>query len=147
MEHNVIIIRRSNLYYRASDVIKIIGGRPVHTLRWDCARDGYLQVWCYLMLYNTILASLRRAHSARNICSSIVNILYNRFSALISLFANILLRRTVSNRSKFQKKSYIYSVNLYNFNSLIIVIIIIVVLLLFLLLSLSWFTTFTRQLG
>ena len=46
----MLITRRSNLYYTATGVIKIIGGRPVQTFRWDCARDGYLQVSCYQML-------------------------------------------------------------------------------------------------
>ena len=28
----VLVIRRSNLYYRASDIITPVGGRPVHNL-------------------------------------------------------------------------------------------------------------------
>jgi len=46
-----------------------------HTYRWPyraqierglCARNGHLQVWRYQMLYNTILTSWWRAHSAWN---------------------------------------------------------------------------------
>jgi len=38
-----------------------------HTCRWPSrAPDGHLQVWCYQMLYNTILTSWWWAHSARN---------------------------------------------------------------------------------
>ena len=124
---------RSSLYYTASGVIKDIGARPVQKLRWDCARDFYLEVWWYRMLYNKILTSRWWAHSARNIYSSIINILQNGFPALITLFANIILKRTVSNRSKFQKNSYIYSINLYNFHFLIIVIIIIVTIIIIIL--------------
>ena len=40
-EHHVLIIR-SKLYYTASGIITPIGGRPVHRLREDCARDGHL---------------------------------------------------------------------------------------------------------
>jgi len=32
-EHHLLIIRRSKLYYTASDIIKPVGGRPVHRLR------------------------------------------------------------------------------------------------------------------
>ena len=32
------------LYYTASGIITPVGGRPVHRLREDCARDGHLQV-------------------------------------------------------------------------------------------------------
>ena len=32
-EHYVLIIRRSKLYYTASDIITPVGGRPVHRLR------------------------------------------------------------------------------------------------------------------
>ena len=31
----VLIIRRSKLYYKASGIITLIGGRPVHRLRED----------------------------------------------------------------------------------------------------------------
>ena len=34
----------SKLYYTASVIITPVGGRPVHRLREDCARDGHLQV-------------------------------------------------------------------------------------------------------
>ena len=34
-EHNVLIVRRSKLYYTASGIITPIGGRPVHRLRED----------------------------------------------------------------------------------------------------------------
>ena len=40
----VLIIRRSKLYYTASGIITPVGGRPVHRLREDYARDGQLQV-------------------------------------------------------------------------------------------------------
>ena len=40
---HVLIIRRSKLYYTASGIITPIGGRPVHMLREDYARDGHLQ--------------------------------------------------------------------------------------------------------
>jgi len=43
-EHHVIIIMRSELYCTASGIITLIGGRPVHRLREDCAPDGHLQV-------------------------------------------------------------------------------------------------------
>ena len=39
----MLIIRRSKLYYTASGIITPVGGRPVHRLREDCARDGHLQ--------------------------------------------------------------------------------------------------------
>ena len=39
----VLIIRRSKLYYKASGIITLIGGCPVHRLREDCATDGHLQ--------------------------------------------------------------------------------------------------------
>jgi len=39
----VFIIRRSTFYYMASGIITPVGGRPVHRLREDCARDGHLQ--------------------------------------------------------------------------------------------------------
>ena len=39
----VLIIRRSKLYYTASGIITPVGGRPVHRLRADCARDDHLQ--------------------------------------------------------------------------------------------------------
>ena len=42
-EHNVLIIRRSKLYYTASGNITPIGGRPVHSPLSTCARDGHLQ--------------------------------------------------------------------------------------------------------
>ena len=44
---HVLIVRRSKFYYTASGIITPVGGRPVHKLREDCARDGHLQVWCY----------------------------------------------------------------------------------------------------
>jgi len=34
-EHYVLIIRRSKLYYTASDIITPVGDRPVHRLRED----------------------------------------------------------------------------------------------------------------
>ena len=37
----MLINRRSELYYTASGIITPIGGRPVHRLREDCARDGH----------------------------------------------------------------------------------------------------------
>ena len=40
----VLIIRRSKLYYTASGIITLVGGRPVHRFREDCAQDGHLQV-------------------------------------------------------------------------------------------------------
>jgi len=49
-EHYVLIIRRSKLYYTASGITPV-GGRPVHSLKEECATDGHLQVWWYLMLY------------------------------------------------------------------------------------------------
>ena len=33
LEHYVLIIRRSKLYYKASGIITTVGGRPVHRLR------------------------------------------------------------------------------------------------------------------
>jgi len=39
----VLIIRRSKLYYTATGIITPVGGRLVHGLREDCARDGHLQ--------------------------------------------------------------------------------------------------------
>jgi len=38
----VLIIRRSKLYYTAAGIITTVGGRLVHRLREDCARDGHL---------------------------------------------------------------------------------------------------------
>jgi len=35
-EDYVLIIRRSKLYYIASGIITLVGGRPVHRLRGDC---------------------------------------------------------------------------------------------------------------
>jgi len=46
----VLIIRRSKLYYTASDITSVCG-RTVHWLREDCAQYGHLQVWWYQMLY------------------------------------------------------------------------------------------------
>ena len=43
-EHYVLIARWSKLYYAAYGIITPVGGRPVHRLREDCARDGHLQV-------------------------------------------------------------------------------------------------------
>jgi len=40
----VLIIRRSKLYYTASGIVTPVGGRPVHKLRDDCARDDHPQV-------------------------------------------------------------------------------------------------------
>ena len=37
-QHYVLIVRRSKLYYTASGIITLIGGRPVHR----CAPDGHL---------------------------------------------------------------------------------------------------------
>jgi len=31
------------LYYTASGIFTLVGGRPVHRLRGDCARDSHLQ--------------------------------------------------------------------------------------------------------
>ena len=48
-EQHVLIVRRSKLYYTASDIITPIGGRPVHRLREDCSPlsactpDGHLR--------------------------------------------------------------------------------------------------------
>jgi len=42
-EHYMLIIKRSTLYYTASDIVTPVGGRPVHRLREDCARDDHLQ--------------------------------------------------------------------------------------------------------
>jgi len=39
----MLIIKRSKLYYTASDIITPVGGRPVHRLREDCAPDGHIQ--------------------------------------------------------------------------------------------------------
>ena len=39
LEHYVLIIRRSNLYYTASGIITPVGGRPVHRLREDRCDD------------------------------------------------------------------------------------------------------------
>ena len=39
----MLIIRGSNLYYTTSGIITPVGGRPVHRLREDCARDDHLQ--------------------------------------------------------------------------------------------------------
>ena len=39
----MLIIRRSKLYYTAFGIITLVGGRPVHRLREDRARDGHLQ--------------------------------------------------------------------------------------------------------
>ena len=33
VEHHVLIVRKSKLYYTASGIVKPIGGRPVHRLR------------------------------------------------------------------------------------------------------------------
>ena len=41
-EHYVLIVSRSKVYYTASGTITTIGGRPVHRLREDFARDGHL---------------------------------------------------------------------------------------------------------
>ena len=45
---DMLIIRRSNLYYTISGVIKPIGGHPVHrtaTYRCDDTRDCIIQIW------------------------------------------------------------------------------------------------------
>ena len=55
-----------NLYYAASGIITLVGGRPVHRLREDCARDGHLQVWWYQMLYSTNFDLLTMSTCARN---------------------------------------------------------------------------------
>jgi len=47
-EHHVLIVRRSELYYTASGIIKPIGGRPVHgtaTYRYDDTRGCIIQFW------------------------------------------------------------------------------------------------------
>ena len=36
--------QEAKLYYTASGIIKLVGDRPVHRLRADCARDGHLQI-------------------------------------------------------------------------------------------------------
>ena len=36
----VLIVRRPKLYYTVSGIITPIGGRPVHKLREDCAREA-----------------------------------------------------------------------------------------------------------
>jgi len=36
LEHYVLIIRRSKLYYTASGIITPVGGSPVHRLKEDC---------------------------------------------------------------------------------------------------------------
>ena len=43
-EHYLLIIRRSKLYYTASDIITPIGGCPVHRLR-DSTLDVLLIIW------------------------------------------------------------------------------------------------------
>ena len=35
-EHRVLVVRRSKLYYTASGVITLIGGRPVHGKHVEC---------------------------------------------------------------------------------------------------------------
>ena len=45
-EHNVLIVRRSKLYYTASGIITPVGGRPVHltaTYRFDDSRCCIIQ--------------------------------------------------------------------------------------------------------
>ena len=47
-EHNVLIVRRSKLYYTASGVIVSMGSCPVHrtaTYRYDDTRDCIVQFW------------------------------------------------------------------------------------------------------
>jgi len=39
---HVLIIRRSKLYYTASDIITPVDDRSVHRLGEDCAQDGHL---------------------------------------------------------------------------------------------------------
>ena len=39
-EHHVLIVRRSKLYYTASGIITLIGGRPVHRLREESTCIG-----------------------------------------------------------------------------------------------------------
>ena len=41
-EHHVVIVRRSKLYYTASGIITLVGGRPVHSPLSTCAPDGHL---------------------------------------------------------------------------------------------------------
>ena len=98
----VLIIRRSKLCYTASDIITPVGGRPVNRLRESsCARDGHLQLWCYQMLYNTILTSRWWAQQ----CSKHVEA-YNKLiiktiiCVLLWLVTKIILRCTVSKTSK-----------------------------------------------
>ena len=51
VEHHVLIVRRSKLYYTVSGIITPIGGRPVHrfredgtaTYRFDDTRDCIIQ--------------------------------------------------------------------------------------------------------
>jgi len=47
------------LYYTASGIITLVGGRSVH-------RTATYRVWWYQVLRNTILSSWWWAHSARN---------------------------------------------------------------------------------
>ena len=45
---HVLIVRRSKLYYTASGIITLIGGRPVHgtaTYKCDDTRDCIVQFW------------------------------------------------------------------------------------------------------
>jgi len=39
----MLIIRKSKLYYTASGVVTLVGGRPMRRLREDCAPDGHLK--------------------------------------------------------------------------------------------------------
>jgi len=39
----MLIIRRSKLYYTASGIITLVGGRPVHNPLLTCAPNGHLQ--------------------------------------------------------------------------------------------------------
>ena len=94
-EHSILKIWRSKFYYTAPVIITNVGGRPVHRLREDCARDGYLQVWQYQMLYNTILTSRCWENCAPNMYSSIIYY-YKKIFSLNRLNTNIIHRRTVS---------------------------------------------------
>ena len=42
LEHYVLIVRRSKLYYTASGIVTPVGGRPVHRLREDCTKSSFI---------------------------------------------------------------------------------------------------------
>ena len=73
--HTIFVINQLNakmfLYYTplhvSSTMCSSSGGQNfILYLLSTCAPDGHLHVWWYQMLYNTILTSWWRAHSARN---------------------------------------------------------------------------------